>query len=409
MNYKTSTTKRLGASGLISLILIASSFGRSQEQSPQCKELTDKPVTVTGERVTVTGKRNSIAEDFPADSKTMSIPADSNARYLRVRFELDSPAGCDWYLTVRDSMYRVIQTFTPRNIRNPQNQWTVRIPGSVARFQLERCGENSPAIKFKEYIWMPEEEKKNSYYTVQDLNRKRIYPLYKSLESVVPTSVRPWGDYVGFMMSSWGSVNWACSGVLVAPDLFLTNWHCGAPPTFTSDDGYWSPQIVEDTIIDFSWDDDDLSREYIAAECVAADKALDFAILKVRAIDSAEEARPAVLSSRPVKSGDPIRIIHHPAAMRKQTSDCQVVDAPYKEQPTDFTHRCDTEAGSSGAPVFDSQGNVVGLHHHGFEVIVKNNNCRYADNLNKAVRMDKILEFLECERQDVYKKLKIIK
>lgn len=399
--HRAPAAKRLGAAVFAGLTLATCALGQPVTRLPTCKELIDKPVTVTG-------KRDSLPEEnFPADEITATIPADASARYLRVRFAVDSPPRCEWYLTVRDSVYRVVQTFTPRNIRNPQSQWTVRIPGSVARFQLERCAGNSPVIKFKEYIWMPKEEK-NSYYSVQDSRNKRLFPLYQSSSAVVPINVRPWGDFVGFMMSSWGKLNWTCSGVLVAPDLFLTNWHCGGPPTFDSDERYWSQQILNDTIIDFSWDGDDLSREYAVIGREAVNKDLDFAILKVRPIDSAEEARAVALSRRPVHGGDPVRIIHHPAAMEKRTGDCQVVDTPYQHRPADFTHRCDTEGGSSGAPMFDSAGNVVGLHHHGFEAEMRDSSCRYMDNLNKAVRMEKIIEFLEFKHGDLYKKLKVV-
>jgi hypothetical protein len=36
---------------------------------------------------------------------------------------------------------------------------------------------------------------------------------------------------------------------------------------------------------------------------------------------------------------------------------------------------------------------VVGLHHHGFAIDVKT--CQYSDDLNKAVRIEKIIERLE--------------
>lgn len=396
------TAKRFGTVVLVGPILLTCAFGQAGAQLPTCKEVYDKPVTVTG-------KRDSIPEEnIRADETTVDIPAGPDARYIRVRFGVANPAGCDWYLTVRDSVYRLVQTFTPRNIRNPQSQWTVRIPGTVARFQLRRCANNSPVITYKEYVWMPAAEE-HTYYSVQDSNNQRIFPLYQSNTSLSPIQIRPWGDYVGFLMSSWGKLNWTCSGVLVAPDLFMTNWHCGGAPTFSSDERYWSKQILDDTIIDFSWDGDGLSREYAVVGCEAADKDLDFALLKIEAIDTAEEPRTAVLSGRPVHRGDPIRIIHHPAAKEKQISSCQVVEDSYTKRPADFTHRCDTEGGSSGAPVFDAEGNVVGLHHHGFEAEMVNGTCPPTDNLNKAVRMEKILEFLELRYNTVYKKLKVVK
>jgi V8-like Glu-specific endopeptidase len=396
MNNNTKPTKHRRL-GVMLGVVMTGMFAYAQEPAPSCLEVAEKPVTVTGKRV-------SLGELIPSPLNELPVTADSEARYLRVRFSVNAASDCKWYLTVRDGVQHVIQTFSPSTIQNAKNQWTVRVPGSVALFQLERCGENSPSVLVKEYIWMPEQEK-NSYYSSQG-PVKHFYPLYKATEALVPSLSRPWGDFVGFMMSSWGKRSWTCSGILIAPDLFLTNWHCGGLPQFSSKDGFWSKQIVEDTIIDFSWDDDGLSREYIATECLAADEELDFAVLKIESLETGEEARAAVLSERSAKAEEPISIIHHPAAMRKHFSKCEVVNT---DDPTIFTHRCDTEAGSSGAPIFDSHGNVIGLHHHGFAVELKNNRCRDIDNLNKAIRMDKILSYLKEKKQPLYQKLRIVK
>ena len=52
---------------------------------------------------------------------------------------------------------------------------------------------------------------------------------------------------------------------------------------------------------------------------------------------------------------------------------------------TDFTHTCDSAGGSSGAPVFDAEGHLVGLHHYGFaEAQVQ----EWTEN--RAVRLERI-------------------
>jgi hypothetical protein len=84
--------------------------------------------------------------------------------------------------------------------------------------------------------------------------------------------------------------------------------------------------------------------------------------------------RPPVLSSAAVDAGAPITILHHPACqLKSMTRGCTIVKPgvsswtqPSQQQAlTDFTHNCTTEGGSSGAPVFSSSMELIGLHHLG--------------------------------------------
>jgi hypothetical protein len=60
-------------------------------------------------------------------------------------------------------------------------------------------------------------------------------------------------------------------------------------------------------------------------------------------------------------------------------------EAPGRGIGTDFTHTCDSAGGSSGAPVFDAEGHLVGLHHYGFaEAQVQ----EWTEN--RAVRLERI-------------------
>jgi V8-like Glu-specific endopeptidase len=75
----------------------------------------------------------------------------------------------------------------------------------------------------------------------------------------------------------------------------------------------------------------------------------------------------------------------------------------------DFSHDCDTEGGSSGAPVFNTSGQIVGLHHYGHAVDPAT--CRDTDSVNKAVRIDQIIDYLTRNRANngnVVDKLSIV-
>ena len=74
-------------------------------------------------------------------------------------------------------------------------------------------------------------------------------------------------------------------------------------------------------------------------------------------------------SNSDVQRGDKLYVIQHPAGEAKQISDldCTVKDVPVNGYAPrlDFSHTCDTLGGSSGSPVFNEAGEVVGLHHLG--------------------------------------------
>jgi len=103
--------------------------------------------------------------------------------------------------------------------------------------------------------------------------------------------------------------------------------------------------------------------------------------------------RPATLLDRAPQSEE-VLMVHHPEALPKRlTRNCRV-SAGVAVGGDRFAHTCDSEGGSSGAPVFDVQGRVLGLHHEGFHRDPQT--CSATDRVNKAVRIDKILAWLRA-------------
>lgn len=396
---------------------IATPCNTNAQNCPNARQ----PVTNIGERFTSTVK-------FQAGSmeREREIPH-PGARYLRARIEVPNPGTCNWLLTVRDAGFHVIQTLNQDDFSTTLNRWTNRVPsvklpnGNVSSkiiFTLAGCKNGStPEIKFPEYIMMAEKTR-NPYYSRQS-QTATYKPLYQLTETENPIGNKPLGDYVGFVMVSWLRTSWTCSGVFLTENLLLTNWHCGGPRELVQDgqtiqfpeSGYWQDQIVKDTIIDISFDDDGLSMEYIGKKRIAMDPDLDFALLEVVPLDAMKRMLPLPINLAPLANNQSLKIVHHPEALQKNITfgvNCRVESnnvASWRNQVSgiDFSHRCDTEGGSSGAPIFNANGELVGLHHRGFDIDPCT--CAEKDKLNKAVRIDKIFEYLQACNPDVAARL----
>lgn len=259
---------------------------------------------------------------------------------------------------------------------------------------------------------MPDQaDGRRTYYSTQTPGKERWQELIKA-----DTQFRRLGDATGLLMGSFTRQSWSCTGVMITPDLFLTNWHCGGPAGVLSEisaanvafpvGSYWSRSIWQDVLIDLSWDDDPVSRELTVIGVPVKSEALDFAILRIAAVDRLGPIRPAKIAPARVAAKQNIRVVHHPAGRVKQLSwNCTVADAQWAgwrdtAVRSEFKHLCDTEAGSSGAPIFNEQNELVGIHHLGFTF--DSTKCEYRDHENKAVAISDILDNVRTVAPDVH-------
>jgi S1-C subfamily serine protease len=151
------------------------------------------------------------------------------------------------------------------------------------------------------------------------------------------------------------------SGFRVDEDLILTNWHVLHHPK----QGTRATAVTAE----FGYEDDGEGGALAGTamscdvESIVAGKTDDWGV--IRPLVPLRDAWPIVRLSDAVepKDGDSAFIVQHPAGDRKRLGFV-------RNQVSSFTERLiyyltDTQGGSSGSPVFNADGRLIGLHHVG--------------------------------------------
>jgi hypothetical protein len=359
------------------------------------------PCSNGGAERTVFGKWQTVptsVRDISGAKTHVERRAPTGIRYFRVLMKLQEPGGERWQLVIRDAEQHVLEVLGPEDFANREVVLSRRHDTTFLVFDLETADTNFPVIRLRQEVLMPEAVDGISYYSRKVEGIDDWKPLF---DPTVPFMRRHWGDNVAFVMVGIheGSAPATCSGIVLPPGYLLTNWHCG--PAFNGQNeeipgAFWSQPICERTQMDLSWDDDQVSREFGCERVLATSQDLDYALLRIRPLEGSASIGPVAIAAS--TDTPTVSMVHHPAAAKKVISlNCGIVD---RQLPSwlghvagaTLTHRCDSEGGSSGAPMFDQQGNLVALHHLGFEIDPATGQC---DKKNKAIWMKFILEDIE--------------
>lgn len=172
-----------------------------------------------------------------------------------------------------------------------------------------------------------------------------------SLEPI--ENVRGTPYYIAGRSVARASLDGYCSSFRIAKDLFMTNNHCFIDTNCTR------------TTFTLAYEAGVPENERPVFQCkeiVVSHFMLDYAVVRVEEktnrLDSLEKYPPAVLSREPAMIGAEYFIIGHPKARKKEIDrsvQCTGIDTSFDT----LYHACDSEEGSSGAPIFDKKTNKI--------------------------------------------------
>ncbi len=156
------------------------------------------------------------------------------------------------------------------------------------------------------------------------------------------------------------------SGFFISPQEIITNQHVI--------DGVYSAEVFTD------------EGYYDRVTILNADKDMDLAILRV---DAEDEIPLQINPDAELKPGQPVIAIGHPLGLQKTLSDGLISSVQTIDHIQDIQITAPVSHGSSGGPLLDQQGRVIGVV---YETIDE------GQNLNFAIGIQTLTEFLALQQ-----------
>ncbi len=305
------------------------------------------------------------------------VVVEPDSGFVKLHFT-DFALGAGESLTVRDGGYKALETFDGKGIRETGSFWAMSVPGDTVILDFKSRGTGS--------------------FTVDRVARGFADPF--QIESTCPgngndyTGVACAGNLSGpgsyltpdlkgavahlrFVKESGGV--YYCSGSVVSADgHLLTNEHCFSDHNQAQCDSYEVYFKREDP--DCSATRGVMGPMLRCTQLVKYNYELDYALFQM----DGYPGQHLTLTDRPLTVGEDLFVIQHPHGYPKKVSEDVVLltKVEGRAPDTDLSYQAETAGGSSGSPVFDGNGHVIGLHHFG--------GCSDTEG-NQGVRMELIL------------------
>lgn len=306
------------------------------------------------------------------------------ANYLRVQFQPVGLEGADVSasLSFWDQSGRLVRRLPLEELRNDRLQWSDAVDGDyvLVTFRVANPGPDT-RIDIKRVAVQNETSAALSIIGNDDTENIILYkdsPLVWGLQSPVAR-----------LLLIQNYLTASCTGFMVSDSVMLTNYHCVR-----------SQLECDDMKVQFNYYMTEYGRigEVTQRNCIAFDphltsEELDYAFIRINGNPGAQFGSISLDAvagegAGQAASGNQLLVIQHPAGLPKKIAriNCLIAQLPVDglAPESDFSHSCDTLGGSSGSPVFNEAGVLVGLHHYGFA-----EGGTWSDN--RAIRMTRIL------------------
>jgi V8-like Glu-specific endopeptidase len=276
--------------------------------------------------------------------------ADSPTPWVRAHLSVADHDNGQWKIQVYDGSRELRETLSSDDFPDGQ-LWTVEIPGSL--FSVDLVADRRVSVQA--CIDMISVKSSQAVLSGKALTA----PDGKDRRVLVTTGVTGYSfrnpvAIIWFLKKDGTKTN--CSGFAITATDVMTNYHCISAKSQLRNTEVW-----------FSYEQ---GQQYtvrkVKSFAVMPNQNLDYSILTID--NPIPDSFVASVSTRDLLPGINLILMQHPDGSKKLTAadGCVVkaMSAPDTVLPdSDFSHLCDASGGSSGAPIMDLNGVVVGLHH----------------------------------------------
>lgn len=288
------------------------------------------------------------------------LPGNIKQPEMRVHLNnLVLPDNDAFHIEIADTSGNVVETLDRAVLAGRSDIWTLSISSIAAEVSVFGCDAlTGLAFEIDQIAFPFEDLELESLYGTSDLIETNSYTgadsdlVTESASSVARLSVIK------------DRTETYCTAFRIGPDLVQTSSHCISDET----------DFCETTQIWFDYHKNEFGlpitgQKVRCLEIVdsAAPTQADTTILRVHPEPHAAYKIASFTPDSP-QEGDPLFVPQHPGGLPQKLSivDCvRQEDMRTQAHPNAYGHTCDTLRGSSGAPVFNLAGEVVGQHRAG--------------------------------------------
>ena len=280
-----------------------------------------------------------------------------------------------WEIEIREdngSNGKAVAVYNSKELRSFGSKfsfWSPDVPGNKAKI-IVRATNSPPPLSLTVDLYATEQIP-IPVKSIVDPSNSHILDI-TAVKSVAKYYSRATG--IAKVSAYHGQNRKPCTGFLIRDNIAITNEHC-IPAEI--ENGNKCPEIH----LIFAYESDRTDSEVVyCRRLVKKSYPLDYAILELAGMPGKKHGSLSIEGMLTPQKGEKLFIIQHPGGQYKKIAiqECSAgiievagrslkkgSQSPYKIKQ-DFEHRCDTEGGSSGAPIFNEAGSVVGIHHYGF-------------------------------------------
>ncbi|WP_282152720.1 trypsin-like serine peptidase [Ruegeria atlantica] len=288
----------------------------------------------------------------------VAISAGANTK-IRIRISgVNLPHGDDVRIEIADGNGQVHDVLDRDRLEGQEDIWSMFIPGQQASLRVRGQDATDGFTFVVDRVLFPfTTVAVESFFGEGQLTDIVEYQGNQAdVIKAVATSVAK----IDYAVGGHGDT---CTAFRIGADLVQTSAHCVA-----------TQNVCATTIVQFGFQKNafgafDRGQSVRCVEVVAqeGEESADTAILRVTPAPK-DEYEIVDFRDHDTDDDEPLFIVQHPGGETKKVSiiDCAVFDNAETEAFLHgFGHSCDTKAGSSGAPVFDLAGRVVGQQRAG--------------------------------------------